>query len=74
MTAHVEVERWEIGSGNPAPPAPQAEPRCWSLHDAACWVFSLSEKVAVAIGSLKKQALSVHSIDENPVRLDMAVP
>jgi hypothetical protein len=37
------------------------------------WVF-LSEKVAVAAGSLEKQEISVFSIDEYPVRFDMAVP
>jgi hypothetical protein len=43
-------------------------------HDAACWVFFLSEKVAVAAGSLEKQELFVYTIDENPVWFDMAVP
>jgi hypothetical protein len=33
----------------------------------------LSEEVAVATGSLKEKILIVHAIDENPVRLDMAV-
>ena len=34
----------------------------------------LSEKVAVAAGSLQKQELSLHSINENPVWFNMAVP
>ena len=34
----------------------------------------LSKKIAMATGSFKEQAFSVHSIDKNPVRLNMAVP
>jgi len=39
-----------------------------------CSVFFLSEKFAVAAGSLEEQVISVHSVDYNPVRFNMAVP